>query len=52
MVENSLKNFKLKSRSTYQNLAEEEQALDAELSAFETKFDSWEQEESYTAEFV
>ena len=41
MIEQNLKNFKLKSRATYQKLVEEEQELMAELSALGDKFDAW-----------
>ena len=41
MIEQNLKNFKLKSRATYQKLAEEEQELMAELSALGDKFEAW-----------
>ena len=41
MIQQNLKNFKLKSRATYQNLVEEEQELMAELSAAGDKFDAW-----------
>lgn len=44
MIEQNLKNFKLKSRATYQKLAEEEQELMAELSALGDKFEAWAQE--------
>jgi hypothetical protein len=40
-IEGNLKQFKLKSRTTYQDLAEEEKQLDAELSALEDKFEGW-----------
>jgi len=36
-----MKNFKLKSRQTYQSLADSEQTMMAELSALEDKFDAW-----------
>lgn len=36
-----MKNFKLKSRSTYQNLAAQEKDLMAEISALEDKFEAW-----------
>ena len=48
MIEQNLKNFKLKSRATYQKLAEEEQALMAELSAAGDKFEAWANEPSST----
>lgn len=41
MIEQNLKNFKLKSRATYQKLVEEEQQLMAELSANADKFEAW-----------
>ena len=41
MIEQNLKNFKLKSRATYQKLVEEEQELMAELSGLSDKFDAW-----------
>lgn len=40
-IEQNIKNFKLKSKATYQNLVEEEQALAAEISALEDKFETW-----------
>lgn len=46
MIEQNLKNFKLKSRATYQKLVEEEQQLMAELSAASDKFDAWAAEPS------
>ena len=48
MIEQNLKNFKLKSRATYQKLAEEEQELMAELSAAGDKFEAWANEPSST----
>lgn len=41
MIEQTLKNFKLKSRATYQTLAEIEQNMMAEISAVEDKFETW-----------
>ncbi len=41
MIEQNLKNFKLKSRATYQTLAETEQNMMAEISAMEDKFETW-----------
>ena len=41
MIEQNLKNFKLKSRATYQTLAETEQNMMAEISAMEDKFEAW-----------
>ena len=49
MIEQNLKNFKLKSRATYQKLVEEEQQLMAELSANSDKFDAWAAEPSSEA---
>lgn len=49
MIEQNLKNFKLKSRATYQKLAEEEQELMAELSALGDKFEAWAQEPPLSA---
>ncbi len=46
MIEQNLKNFKLKSRATYQKLVEEEQELQAELSALGDKFEAWASEPS------
>jgi hypothetical protein len=40
-IEQNLKNFKLKSRATYQTLAEQEKDLMAEISALEDKFEAW-----------
>ena len=44
-IEQNIKNFKLKSRATYQILHEEEVNLDAELNALADKFERWETEE-------
>ena len=44
MIEQNLKNFKLKSRANYSSLAEQEQVLMAELSALEDKFEAWAEE--------
>ena len=49
MIEQNLKNFKLKSRATYQQLVEQEQTLMAELSASADKFEAWEAEEPTTS---
>ena len=40
-TEQNMKNFKLKSRQTYQTLVDSEQTMMAELSALEDKFDAW-----------
>ena len=40
-IEQNLKNFKLKSRATYQTLSEQEKDLMAEISALEDKFEAW-----------
>lgn len=45
MIEQNLRNFKLKSRTAYQKLAEEEQTLMMEISAASDKFEAWENEE-------
>jgi hypothetical protein len=39
-IETNIKNFKLKSKATFQSLIDEEQLLSAELSAFEDKLES------------
>ena len=46
MIQQNLKNFKLKSRATYQKLVEEEQELMAELSTLGDKFEAWASEPS------
>jgi hypothetical protein len=38
-IEQNLKNFKLKSRSTYEQLVDEEDAIMADLRVWEEKFD-------------
>ena len=41
-IEQGIKNFKLKSRALYEGLHNDEQILDAELSALADKFEVWE----------
>lgn len=41
-VESNIKNMKLKSREQYEQLAQEENELDAELTALAEKYENWE----------
>jgi hypothetical protein len=40
-IESNLRNFKLKSRTAYEQLADEEQAIWSELSVWDQKFDQY-----------
>jgi len=51
MIQQNLKNFKLKSRATYQKLVEEEQDLMAELSTLGDKFEAWVAEPSVESSY-
>ena len=41
-IEGNIKNMKLKARELYEDLAQEENELDAELNALADKYDEWE----------
>lgn len=43
-IESNIKNMKLKSREQYELLAQEENEIDAELSALADKYENWERE--------
>ena len=51
-IESNLKQFKLKSRAVYEELADEEHLLTTEMEMWEAKFDAYTQEKSAVADII